>query len=207
MADTTREVGKRYSKYHPSRPCTKCILCGKSSAYSHFEAWSDVEKHFLKKHWNKEVDPSSCICVAHQKEAKRLHHPDYIPKWSNIVVSPTQVDVKVCMYPSCTSTAKLIAPSFAPLCKLKDALQIKCGEDTQILICSRHYHELYSNSAFNPVQVVALNLNLVHLSQDSPNPCIINEVLHGNSVVEEGEMLTLSDYIMFSLLQNPFGDN
>ena len=76
MAATHKEERKKYSKYHPLRPCTECLLCGKSCPYfSHYGGWSEKEQDFLKMHWDKDVEPSSCICVAHQKEAKRALTP------------------------------------------------------------------------------------------------------------------------------------
>lgn len=126
MAAAHKEVGKRHCKYLPQQPCTKC---GKSCTYySHYNAWSEIEKAFLRKHWETELDPSSCICTAHQKEAKRSHPPGYTPKWSNMTTQKEEV-VKVCTHPSCSSTEKLITPSFASFQELRDALKVQCREN------------------------------------------------------------------------------
>ena len=58
---------------------------------------------------------SSCVCVAHQKEANRTHQAGYKPKWSNVLTSGSGIENeedKLCAYPSCTNS-QVIAPSFA----------------------------------------------------------------------------------------------
>lgn len=110
MATSSRD--KKHSKYHPQRPCSACVLCGKTCPYyTHYEAWADGEKDFLIRHWKGEPEPDSCICVAHQKEAQHTHPPGFSPKWSK---HNTVQQSDTCTYPGCTSTGKLITPAFAP---------------------------------------------------------------------------------------------
>ena len=114
----------KYSKYHSERPCTNCYLCGKSNLqYSHYGAWGENEKDFLKQHWDDEPAPSACICIAHHKEAKRSHHPGYIPKWSK--KSRNVDNNKSCVYPFCEAKEKLIKPSFAPMEEIKSKVQFE----------------------------------------------------------------------------------
>ena len=76
---------ERYSKYHPNQPCSKCFLCGKSSLiFSHYAAWGEDEKEFLRNYCENEPESSACICVAHQKEAKRTHPPQYSPNGASL---------------------------------------------------------------------------------------------------------------------------
>ena len=44
---TNKKSGKQYSKYHPTRPCTKYVLYKSNTYYSHYGAWGDDEKDFL----------------------------------------------------------------------------------------------------------------------------------------------------------------
>ena len=92
---------KKNSKFHPARPCTKCILCGKSQAhYSHFQQWSEDEQSFLIFHLGQKPAPDSCICRAHHTEANRhSSEGNYIPKWKkdSVVVKCDTT----CVYPGC----------------------------------------------------------------------------------------------------------
>jgi len=45
------------------------------------------------------------------------------------------------MYPSCTTSGKLITPSFAPLCELKATVEVT--SESPLLVCQRHYQLLY----------------------------------------------------------------
>ncbi len=195
MAAIHKEVGKRYCKYHPQRPCTKCVLCGKSSTYySHYDAWSEDEKAFLRKYWDAELDPSSCICAAHQKEAKRPHPTGYTPKWSKIVTQKEET-MKTCMHPSCSSTEKLITPSFASFHELRDKLKVQCSEDQQLLLCSRHYQELYRKFSSHPCASCGIKPKLgCSFTRHSPDPNVINDVFGRN----RAEVLTSADYICLS---------
>ena len=82
-------------------------------------------KHFL------EPDSSSCICVAHQKEAKLSHPPNHIPKW---ITSVAPVEKKQCIYPSCQEDSKLIAPSFASITDIEAFLDVKSSDDHPLLL-------------------------------------------------------------------------
>lgn len=131
MVNTCRSLiataSKRHSQHHPDRPCSTCLLCGKSSSsyFTHYGAWTTEEKEFLHRYWDGELEDNMCICVAHQREAKRVHPPEYTPKLSNKVnVTVTEMDDQVCMYPSCTTNNKLITASFVPASELKAALQL-----------------------------------------------------------------------------------
>ena len=52
-----------FSKYHRSKPCGTCALCGKSDGYySHFGGWGEGEKAFVVKHLGHELPFDACIC-------------------------------------------------------------------------------------------------------------------------------------------------
>ena len=58
-----------FSKHHLSRPFTACVLCRRSSVHmSHYAAFGDNERQFIKRHVNLDLAPESCICKAHQTE-------------------------------------------------------------------------------------------------------------------------------------------
>lgn len=191
MATTSKGTDKRCSKFHPQRGCSECILCGKSSAqYSHYEMWSDAERDFLRTHWGSEPDGSSCICIAHQKEAKRTHPIGYSPKWSKVTTIEqvsTIEDEKQCMHPSCSSTGKLSTPSFAPVNELKAALHITIDAQ-EILVCQYHYQQLYRH--FNTTSRPCSSCGIKppkgkSFSRHCPNFSLINAVLHMDGDSEE----------------------
>ena len=73
-----------FSQYHPNGPCRSCFL-NSSNYYTHFESWSIEEKHLITQHLGSTPPPSSCICQAYQKEAKRNHSKlDHTPKWKKL---------------------------------------------------------------------------------------------------------------------------
>ena len=50
-----------HSKFHPSRPCSACVLCGKTSAYyTHLAVWKEEERAFL---YDGELADDSCMAV------------------------------------------------------------------------------------------------------------------------------------------------
>jgi len=60
-----------FSKYHPQRSCSNCILCGKSPVhYTHFGALGGDEKEFIAQHLSRTPSPQSCMCKAHSAETK-----------------------------------------------------------------------------------------------------------------------------------------
>ena len=78
-------ISLKQDAYHPQRPCSPCVLCGKTRPhYTHYEAWADEEKEYIR-HWKVELEPDSCICLSHLKEAQRTHSPGFIPMWSEFV--------------------------------------------------------------------------------------------------------------------------
>ena len=112
MAFSLKQVSIKNSKYHLHRPCNPCVLCGKTLPYyTHCGAWADEAKEFIR-HWKGEVQPDSCICPSHLKEAQRKHSPGFTPKLSEFV-HPLQQS-KVCVFQNCNASSKLIAPAFAP---------------------------------------------------------------------------------------------
>ena len=142
---TNKKSSKQYSKYHPTRPRTKCVLCGtfkSNTYYSHYGAWGDDEKDFLRQHLDFQPDSSSCICIAHLKEAQRTHAQGYIPTWKRSL-KPVEPSTKICIYPLCNSSSKLITPSFASIDDLEALLQVQSSEEHPLVLCPKHYHELY----------------------------------------------------------------
>ena len=140
-----------FSQYHPNGPCRSCFLCGKSSNYyTHFESWSIEEKNFITQHLGSTPPPSSCICQAHQKEAKRNHSKvDYTPKWKKLtgeVKEKSDKKVTYCIHPQCSAAStevKLITPSFEAIDNLEAALHVKSSPEHPLVLCSKHYHEVY----------------------------------------------------------------
>ena len=142
---------QRPRHYHPNRDCTPCLffLCDKSEAYfTHFAAWSESEKAFLTRHYEKEVQPDSCICRADQLEVKRhLSDYNYIPKWKK-ARQTDKVEVRQCIHPDCEVTSleeKLIKPSFEPLYRLKAAIRIPPTCDQPFVVCQQHYQQYLQN--------------------------------------------------------------
>ena len=51
---------------------------------SHYAGRGENEREFIRKHVSKEPAPDSCLCKAHQTEAKQMWtNPNYIPKWQS----------------------------------------------------------------------------------------------------------------------------
>ena len=51
---------------------------------SHYAVYGENEREFIRKHASKEPAPDSCLCKAHQTEAKRMWtNPNFIPKWQS----------------------------------------------------------------------------------------------------------------------------
>ena len=173
---TALTKGKKYSQYHPQRPCGPCIVCGKSCPYyTHYGTWDDEEKDFLRRHWGAEPKHSDCLCIAHHREAQRNHSsPGYIPKWSKTSSSKrTQVS---CMYPSCSSTGKLITPSFAPASELQAELQAP-SEQSSLLVCPNHYQVLYRQFNRKPCASCDIRPKAgTTFSRHCPNASLINEI-------------------------------
>ncbi len=115
MATSSKEEAPQNSKYHPHRSCNGCILCGKTPMYyTHYGAWRDDEKQFLREHWGDgpEPEPDMCICRAHQKEAGRTHREGFVPKWSKTISLCSKKQCQSCMFPSCHSNTNY--SSFCP---------------------------------------------------------------------------------------------
>ena len=52
---------------------------------SHYIAFGDSERDFIKRHTKLDLAPESCICKAHQIDAKRMwDDPQYVPKWKTL---------------------------------------------------------------------------------------------------------------------------
>ena len=95
---------------------------------SSFSPSSNLHLSTSYSYWDGEVRDDSCILCCYQKEAKRMHQPEYTPKWVN-KVSVTQKKDQVYMYPSCTANNKLIASSFVPINEVKAALQVQSDSE------------------------------------------------------------------------------
>ena len=187
MAASSKGVAKKHSKYHPQRPCSNCLLCGKTClVYSHYKAWSDSEKQFLIRHWKGEPEPDSCICVAHQKEAQRAHPS---PKWSKIV---RVQQLGKCVCPDCTSTSKLVTPAFAPREEIQAILGIP-GDIGSLPLCPKHYQEVYRQFQSSKLCTKCASCKKkpkqgTKFTRHSPNSSLVNQLL-------SGEPITPTDYI------------
>ena len=155
----SKKSSHRHSKYHPNRPCCECGTFKSNTYYSHYAAWGDDERDFLQWHLDFVPDPSSCICIAHLKEAQRTHNDSYIPKWKR-AFNPSKSSTKAqhCIYPSCSSTSKLITPSFASTDDLEALLQVQSTDEYPLVLCPKHYHELYHRLT-HPFHVLVVEFN------------------------------------------------
>ena len=76
---------------------------------SHYATFGDNEREFIERHISVDLAPESCICKAHQTEAKRLWaDPSSTPKWKS---DGSPVDV-TCIIPECEVVHKLISLRF-----------------------------------------------------------------------------------------------
>ena len=188
------------SIYHPGRPCSECILCGKKPLYySHYGAWRDPEKEYIKKHLGIEPDASSCICASHQKDAKRPHHPDFIPKWKKSVHALANKHQNCCMNESaaCSDDSRLIVPSFISSEELRAFPGVSTGEH---LLCNKHYQEVYRH--FNHSKCAGCGIQPKtgsSFTRHRPNPSLVNSVL--NTTLNE-DTITSNDTICLNCYKN-----
>ena len=192
------------SIYHPERPCSNCSLCGRyNPPYLHYGAWGDAEREYLKKHWDNEPDHDSCICKAHYKEAKRTHPPGFIPQWKKLVM-PTKhlTDRPHCMFPYCLSDSKLITPSTS-LSELQDTLHVSSNHQ-QNFLCKKHYSQLYNqlNIPRSCASCGARAKTGTCFTRHSPNPFLVNQVLHPHAESNDSELLSDDDNICLSCYKN-----
>ena len=178
-----------FSQYHPNGPCRSCFLCGKSSNYyTHFESWSIEEKNFITQHLGSTPPPSSCICQAHQKEAKRNHSKvDYTPKWKKLtgeVKEKSDKKVTYCIHPQCSAAStevKLITPSFEAIDNLEAALHVKSSPEHPLVLCSKHYHEVYRQFKARPCAGCGVKPKVgTYFTRHSPDASTVSRVLHEN---------------------------
>ena len=100
-----------------------------------------------------------------------------------------------CAFPTCTSTTKLITPSFAPASDLLDI--IKSDENQPLFLCSKHYQELYRQFTSHPCASCNIKPKPgTSFTRHCPDPTLVNKALYGNS--DEAEYLTPSDCICLS---------
>jgi len=92
-----------HSKHHPDRPCSSCTLCGKkdSKYYSHYATGGQKEREFLMRYCENEPTPSSCICLAHYKEAQQKRPASFVPKWKRTATCTSKY--YKCIYPNCST--------------------------------------------------------------------------------------------------------
>ena len=132
-----------HSKHHPDRPCSFCTLCGKkdSKYYSHYATWGQKEREFLMRYCENEPTPSSCICLAHYREAQRKHPASFVPKWKRTATCTSKY--YKCIYPNCSTlpSNRLISPSFATVSELEAFLNVKSSEEQPLLLWNDHYSE------------------------------------------------------------------
>ena len=143
-----------FSKYHPSKPCGTCALCGKSDRYyAHFGGWGEGEKSFVMKHLRRELPYDACICRGDQIEAKRHHsNTNYCPKWSSQQATSTSITTH-CFFPHRPITnviEKLISPSFNSIENIEAALSKQTSPSQPLTFCSKHYREVHRKLASPP---------------------------------------------------------
>ena len=143
-----------FSKFHVSRPCSSCVLCGKTSTYyTHFMNWNVEEKEFVARHYKRDLADSACIYRADHLEAKHYHSdPSYLPKWKRLEQEEGGASTGThCIYPNCLVNTKLIVSAFEPTEKLETILSVKSNHENSFVLCQQHYQELYRKvHASNP---------------------------------------------------------
>lgn len=188
---------KSNSKYHPDRPCSERVLCGKSNAYyTHYQAWGERERSFLLEHCNMEPDPSSCMCIAHLKEAQRPHPSSYVPVWKR-KSNKTHIN-ESCKYPGCTPTprVRLINPSFAPIAILKTLLNVESSSERPFLLCYDHYHEVYERFRLSSACACCgiQPKSGTSFNRHCPDVSIINQVLCRDDELQSNDYICLACY-------------
>ena len=137
------------------------------------------------------------MCMAHQKEANRIHQVGYKTKWSYVLNSGSGIENeedKLCAYPSCTNS-QVIAPSFAPQSEIFFLVQIQEEPVSSILLCSMHYKELYKQVKYQSCASCGIKPKKgINLSRHCPNPTIYNSIFNGDS----DSQLCSNDYICSS---------
>ena len=190
---STMSMGN-HSIYHLDRPCGPCVLCGKTSKYySHWKAWGEREREFTMRFRENEPDATSCICLAHFREAQRQHPATFVPRWKQ----PKPVKHK-CINPSCTAppTEKLICTSSAPIHELESFLKVKCSSDQPFLLCNKHYQSLHK--AFQaPASCSCCGIQPKRgkrLNRHCPDLLAINAILCREEEISESDVICLSCY-------------
>ena len=121
------------SKYHAGELCKHCFLCGKKyNNYNHYKVFHNEEKQFIVKHLDGKHHPdSSCICKAdHAEASKHCSDDSYIPECGTTYK---------CNYPHCTTTSRLIVPSFVSAETLEVILKVPPPHK----LCNKHYQLIY----------------------------------------------------------------
>ena len=118
-----------------------CILCRKSSQnITHYCTWGENEKHFIKKHYEQNPNPDSCICKAHLIEARRMWAiADYTPKWK----TSHGTLINTCIVANCQSNTKLVAPKFDTIENIEANIGVKSTPENPLLLCAKHYIAVY----------------------------------------------------------------
>ncbi len=91
-----------------------------SCHYTHFGALGGDETKFVARHLGRTPSPDSCMCKAHNAEAKRYWSQEgYTPKWKESATA-TGDNILSCIHPQCP--VKLVSPAFEEIDNLEAAL-------------------------------------------------------------------------------------
>ena len=161
---------------------------------SHYAAFGDNERQFIKRHVNLDLAPESCICKAHQTEAKRMWaDPCYVPKWNSNSSQP-RMKQNMCIFPGCKEVDKLKSPRFDSTENIELAIGIKSTPEKPLLLCIQHYSGLYHQLTTKPCASCGVTPKQgTCFTRHSPDAAMVNEIL---SELSENEIhLTDSDNI------------
>ena len=108
--------------------------------HSHEPLFGDSGREFVKGHTKVDLAPESCICKAHQIEAKRIWgNPYYVLKWKSDQFQVSMQQSK-CIVPEYQEVHTLISPQFD---SIELVIGIKATPETPLLLCSKHYVGLH----------------------------------------------------------------
>ena len=160
---------------------------------SHYGVCGENEREFIKKHATKEPAFDSCICKAHQTEAKRMwNNPTFIPKWKSS--DAAFANTHKCLFPDCQERERLVFPKFDSAHSLEEEIGVQSSPDNPLLVCPKHYSALYRQlHGSEPCACCGIKPKRGKcFTRHSPNAAIINDIL---SETLDGNRIRDSDYI------------
>ena len=94
----------------------------------------------IKKHYEQNPNPDSCICKAHLIEARRMWAiADYTPKWK----TSHGTLINTCIVADYQSNTKLVAPKFDSIENIEANIGVKSPPENPLLLSAKHYIAVY----------------------------------------------------------------